>query len=151
MAERPHYTEIDHTADVGVELRARDLVSAFERTAACMFDLICPLDGVGSGWSRRLTVEGRPGDLEHLMIRWLSELLYTSTSEEVLLSRFKIEELNVEGRGVGGGSHIVALVHGERIDAGRHAVRVEIKAPTYHSLRVEETPEGWLVRVIFDT
>jgi SHS2 domain-containing protein len=144
MGERPHYTEIDHTADVGVELRAHDLVSAFERAGACMFDLICPLDEIGSGWSRRVTVEGRSGDLEHLMIRWLSELLYLFTSEQVLLSRFEIEELDVGGR-------IVAVVHGEKMDAARHAVRVEIKAATYHSLRVDETPEGWVVRVIFDT
>jgi len=151
VAERPHYTEIDHTADVGVELRAHDLVSAFERTAACMFDLICHLDEIGCAWSRRVTVRGRPGDVEHLMVRWLSELLYLSTSSRILLSQFKIEEFDLEGRGAGGESSIVAEVHGERMDAVRHSLRVEIKAPTYHSLRIEETPEGWAVRVIFDT
>ncbi len=151
MAERPHYTEIDHTADVGIELRSHDLVSAFEHTAACMFDLICRLDEIGSGWSRRVTVVGRRGDLEHLMVRWLSELLYLFTSSRILLSRFTIEELDVEGRGGMSESRIVALVHGERMDEDRHNVRVEIKAPTYHSLRIEETPEGWVVRIIFDT
>ncbi len=151
MAERPHYTEIDHTADVGVEFCAHDLVSAFERAAACMFDLISPLNEIGSGWSRRVAVEGRSGDLEHLMIRWLSELLYMATSEQVLLSRFRIEELDVKGCGAGDGSRIVALVHGERINAACRTIRIEIKAPTYHYLRVEETREGWMVRVIFDT
>jgi len=40
MAERPRYSEIEHTADVGLELTAPDLESAFGLTAASMFDLI---------------------------------------------------------------------------------------------------------------
>jgi SHS2 domain-containing protein len=143
MAERPLYSEIEHTADVGVELTAPDLKSAFERIAASMFDMMCDLDGVGEKWRRDVRVEGRDGDLENLLVRWLSELLFLFATEHVLLSRFEITHL---GEGV-----IEATVVGERIDWTRHAVKVELKAPTYHDLRIEEEGAGWCVRVIFDT
>lgn len=164
MTNRPEYTELEHTADVGIELVAPDLRSAYERAAAAVFDLMCDLDGVAVDRSFELSVEGRPGDLEHLMVRWLSELLFLYSSEHVLLSSFEIEELVGVGAsaasasGSRGGSHddervlrIVARVRGETFDATRHRVKVEIKAVTYHGLTVERTERGWSVRVIFDT
>jgi len=143
MAERPVYSEIEHTADVGIELEAPDRVSAFECAAAAMFDMICDLDCVGGDWRRELVVEARPDDLEHLLIRWLTELLYVFDSEGVLLSSFEIDSL--------GDGFIEARVAGERFDPHRHALKVEIKAPTYHALKIEQTDGQWTVRIIFDT
>jgi SHS2 domain-containing protein len=143
VAERPSYTEIEHTADVGIELEAADLPQAFERAAAAMFDLISDLDRVGSGWRRSVHVEGRAGDRENLLIRWLTELLFLHESERVLLSSFTVRALSSVS--------VEADVAGEPIDREKHALKVEIKAPTYHDLALEEVPSGWRVRVIFDT
>ena len=63
MAQRPAYTEIEHTADVGLELEAPDLRSAFELAAASMFDLMCDLDTVGD--SVRRTVRAQARDADH--------------------------------------------------------------------------------------
>ena len=38
----------------------------------------------------------------------------------------------------------------EPYDPDRHAVLQEIKAVTYHQIRVAPVPEGWEARVIFD-
>jgi SHS2 domain-containing protein len=141
MGEGPAYREIEHTADVGVELTAPDLPSAFERAAAAMFDLVCDIGSVGDSWRGTVRVSGL--DLQNLMVRWLAELLFLSESEGVLLSQFTVERLD--------GLALEASVAGERFDRARHAVRVEIKAPTYHGLRIEQADGGWLVRVIFDT
>ena len=141
MGKRPSYREIEHTADVGVELSAPDLRSAFEGAAAAMFDLMSDLDRVGETWRGRVRVTGM--DLENLLIRWLAELLFLSESEGVLLSRFTVDLLD--------GHTLDAAVAGEKFDRAKHAVRVEIKAPTYHGLRIEEVGGEWSVRVIFDT
>ncbi len=156
MADRPEYTEIEHTADVGIALRAPDMISAFEGAAAAAFDLMCDLDRVAPEASFELSVEGRPGDLEHLMVRWLSELLYLYSSEGVLLSEFEILELREHGifdgdEGGNAASLLTARVRGERFDARRHQMKTELKAPTYHQLVVERTGDGWSVRIIFDT
>lgn len=142
MPERPTYTEIDHTADVGFELEAPDLPSAFERAAAAMFDMMSDLDGVESGWRRDVRVVGRHGDRENLLIRWLTELLFLHESEQVLLSAFDVRRVGADA--------LEAEVAGERYDPERHVLKAEIKAPTYHDLKIEETSSGWRVRVIFD-
>jgi len=143
MAGRPRYNEIEHTADVGVELEAPDLKAAFELAAASMFDLMCDLDTVGSTVARTVRATSREGDLEGLMVRWLTELLYVLAAEGLLLSRFDIRNLE-SGR-------IEADVAGEPLDHERHALKCELKAVTYHDLAVDQSDGVWSVRVIFDT
>ena len=142
MAERPVYREIEHTADVGIELVAPDRVTAFERAAAAMFDTMCDLDRVRESWRGEVSVQGRPGDLEHLLVRWLTELLYLFEVRGLLLSGFQIEAFR-DGA-------IEARVVGEPYDPGRHELKVGIKAPTYHSMAVEQKGGEWRVRVVFD-
>ncbi len=143
MTERPDYKEIEHTADVGLELEAPDLKAAFELAAASMFDLMCDLDGVGDGVRRTVRIRARDADLENMMVRWLTELLYVFESERLLLSCFDVTKLE--------SGLIEADVTGERYDPGRHALKTEIKAATYHDLAVDQTRGVWLVRVIFDS
>lgn len=143
MAERPDYREIEHTADVGLELEAPDLKAAFEQAAASMFDLMCDLDSVGDDVRRTVRIRARDGDLENMMVRWLSELLYVFATEALLLSRFDVRELT---NGV-----VEADVAGEQFDSGRHAIKTEVKAVTYHDMVVDQVEGAWHVRVIFDT
>jgi len=141
MGRRPPYREIEHTADVGIELEAPDLQGALERAAAAMFDLMSDVERVGESWRGAVRVSGT--DLENLLVRWLTELLYLAESEGLLLSRVAVRKLD--------GLSLEAEVAGEKLDRARHAVRVEIKAPTYHLIRIENTGRGWSVRVVFDT
>ncbi len=147
MAERPEYTEIDHTADVGMALTADGVEAAFEKAAACMFDLVCDLDTIGDGWRGEVRVEARAEDLQNMMVRWLSELLYVFESKRVLLSSFRITEMDKGGIR----AEIRAEIAGEPIDLEKHAIKTELKAATYHDLRIEEDEGSWAVRVIFDT
>ena len=143
MTERPDYKEIEHTADVGLELEAPDLKAALELAAASMFDLVCDLDTVGDGVRRTVRIRAREADLENMMVRWLNELLYVFESERLLLSGFVVTKLE--------SGLIEADVTGERYDPARHALKTEIKAATYHDLVVDRVEGVWLVRVIFDT
>jgi len=143
MAERPDYREIEHTADVGLELEAPDLKAAFELAAASMFDLMCDLDGVGGDVCRTVRIRARDGDLENMMVRWLTELLYVFESEKLLLSGFDVTKLTSDT--------LEAEVVGEQFDPGHHAFKTELKAATYHDLAVDQTDSGCFVRVIFDT
>ncbi len=143
MAERPDYREIEHTADVGLELEAPDLKAAFELAAASMFDLMCDLDGVGGDVRRTVRIRARDADLENMMVRWLNELLFVFESEIVLLSGFDVTKLTSDT--------LEAEVVGEQFDPGRHAFKSELKAATYHDLAVNQIEGVWFVRVIFDT
>jgi SHS2 domain-containing protein len=39
---------------------------------------------------------------------------------------------------------------GERFDPAVHSIETEIKAATYHGLRLERKDGGWTARMIFD-
>ena len=132
--------EIDHTGDIGIEVRAGTLSELFERAAWGMFGVLTDMDTVRDREARAVTVEA--DDRASLMVRWLSELNFLHATQHVLFSRFAIEEMT--------DTRLAATAWGEAIDPDRHTVYTEIKAITYHQLEIEETDDGWHVQIIFD-
>ena len=80
-------------------------------------------------------------DRELLLYDWLKELLYHFDAEHLLCARF---EVKVRPNGLTGSAW------GEKLDRARHELNHEVKAITYHGLKVEQTPNGWLAEVIVD-
>jgi len=136
--------EIDHTGDIGIRVRADTLTRLFERAATGTFHVLTDLDAVRPREATSIQVEGR--DREALMVRWLSELNYRHTVDDVLYCAFEVESLAETDDGLG----LTATVRGEPLDPARHTVHTEIKAITFHGLDVHETDPGWAVQVIFD-
>ncbi len=132
--------EIDHTGDIGIEVRADTLSELFERAAWGLFSVLTDPGTVRDRTARAVTVEA--DDRESLMVRWLSELNFLHVTQHVLFRRFAIDELT--------DTHLAATAWGEAIDPDRHPVYTEIKAVTYHQLDIEEMDDGWHVQIIFD-
>lgn len=142
----PAYTGHDfpeHTADLACEIRAPTLEALLAEAGRAFTDAITPVDGVRSREERVLGVSA-PSPPE-LLVAWLEELLYLFETTDLLASR---TEVHVEGGS--GGLRLEATVGGEAFDAVRHPLRTLIKGITYHELLVEEGPDGWRARVIFD-
>jgi SHS2 domain-containing protein len=139
---QPEYSfrMLDHTADVGIVARGKDLPRTFASAARAMFEIIAELDNVGETESRE--VELASSDRDTLLVDWLNELLYLFDAEQLLLCRFDVHTLR--------GETLKATVYGERVDPTRHRVRMGIKATTYHMLELKCEPEGCEARVIFD-
>lgn len=134
------YETFDHTADLGLRIRATDLNTLFAEAARALFaTLVEDLDTVAPRQRLDLTIAG--SDREYLLFDWLKELLYHFEVEHLLLSRFSVQ-IGAEG--------LQGSAWGESCDPQRHELAHEVKAITYHGLRVEETPDGWLAEVIVD-
>ena len=134
------YETFEHTADVGLRARAPDLKGLFEDAAKALFSVIVVnLDAVRPLREVTLRVEG--SDYEDLLHDWLGELLYTFDTRHLLFSDFEVE---LDGDG------LRATARGEPIDPKRHQLDAEVKAITYHGLKVEEDRDGWLAEVIVD-
>lgn len=134
------YETFDHTADIGLRIIAPDLDTLFADAARGLFSLIVEnLEEVRPVREVNFFIEGE--DKAFLLFDWLSELLYTFDSERLVFSEFEVE---VAGPG------LTALSKGEPLDLGRHRVSHEVKAITYHGLKVEQTKDGWLAEVIVD-
>jgi SHS2 domain-containing protein len=109
-----------------------------------MFRVLTDLDSVQPTDATEISVEGR--DREALMVRWLSELNYRHTVDDLLFGAFEVESIAETDNHLA----LAATARGETIDPARHTVYTEIKAITFHGMEVQETNDGWTVQVIFD-
>jgi SHS2 domain-containing protein len=64
-----------------------------------------------------------------------------------LIDGFIWRDVAVEGRG---GTTLIASFAGEPFDPRRHRLITEIKAVTYHQLKVERAGATWRARIVFD-
>ena len=135
------YEIVEHTADVGLRAFGEDLKALFANAAVGLFDLIvADLGTVRPEQAVSLTVEA--DDVEELLAAWLRELLYLCNAERWLFSKFEVLDIAPE--------RLEAKCWGEAHDVSRHAWEMEVKAVTYHQLRVERMETGWRAQVIFD-
>jgi len=136
----PPFEVIDHTADVGIIARGNSLEGLFENAAAgLMHFLIDPHAGAARD-HREVVVEA--DDLEGLLVAWLNELLVLLNADGFVPVQWTIHELSEK--------RLRADVAGEPVDAGRHHFKLDVKAATYHQLRVRRTNGEWHAQVIFD-
>jgi SHS2 domain-containing protein len=132
----------EHTADIGVHVTAPTVEQLFAEAGGGVAALI--LENPELIEPRQVvTIELEAESLEGLFVDWLSELIYRFETGHLLFRDFSV----VLG---GGRRRLQAQCRGEPIDWNRHEPRYELKAVTYHQLRVAETPAGWEADVIFD-
>jgi SHS2 domain-containing protein len=134
------YEVFEHTADLGLRIRAPDLNTLFAEAGLALFSIVVEnLDEVRPVRQVRLQLQGQ--DLDYLLFDWLNELLYRLDSEHLLLSRFEVAL---------DGLNLTATASGEEVDPERHHLDHEVKAITYHGLKVAQEKDGWLAEVIVD-
>ena len=136
----------DHTADVGLEVRAESLEDLLATAARATFDQMLE-DWPGAVDAqeeiRAVPQEGLAGDLGELLVVWLQELLYRFDTERLVPLKYEFIEA--------GPREVLADVGFGRFEAGRHRTRLEVKAVTYHELRVRREADGtWSARFILD-
>jgi SHS2 domain-containing protein len=130
----------DHTADLGLRIRAADLDTLFaEAGQALLKTIVEDLKTVRPEKRVEIVVAGT--DRAYLLFDWLKELLYHFDTEHLLFGKF---EVHVSETGLS------AEAWGEPLDRARHNLEHEVKAITYHGLRVERVDGQWLAEVIVD-
>jgi SHS2 domain-containing protein len=130
----------EHTADLGLRIRASNLEELLSEAARGLLAmLVANPQAVRPVQTRTFTLTAR--EPAYLLFDWLNELLYAFESEKLLLSEFEI---------VIGEQEVQAICRGEPMDSARHEMDHEVKAITYHGLRVQQMTEGWEAEVIVD-
>lgn len=134
------YEMFEHTADLGLRVRAKDLNALFAEAGRALFSIVVEdLDDVRPVETRQFEISGT--DRAYLLFDWLNELLFICDTERMVFAVFNVHVTELG---------LTATACGERIDAGRHRLTHEIKAITYHQLKVEQTSDGWFAEVIVD-
>ncbi len=134
------YEIFEHTADLGLRVRAGSFAELLSEAGKGLFAMVVDdLATIEPREAREIAVAG--GDRTYLLFDWLNELLYLCDTERLAFSQFELE-LNETG--------LKAVARGEPLDPSRHRLTHEIKAITYHGLKVEESEGSWLAEVIVD-
>jgi SHS2 domain-containing protein len=133
------YEIVEHTADVAIRAFGRSQAEAFANAARAMFSQITELDSVRQTLVRQVEVEAP--DRETLLVAWLNELVFLFDTEQLLFSRFEISAIS--------DTRLEGQAFGEKVDRGRHELKIGIKSATYHKLKVEPGPV-WCVEAVLD-
>lgn len=136
---RPRYESTEHTADLGLVAYGATAKEAFENAAFGMFDLMVDLTGTPE--TGEIEVRAEADDTEGLLVAFLNELLFIFETQELVLARFDIIDWDAVTR-------LSARAWGAPL--ADQEPREQIKAVTYHDMRVEQTPEGYEAEVLFD-
>ena len=129
----------EHPSDLGLEATADSLGELFEALGEAAARQVCP-EGVVAAQTRPVAAEAE--DVETLVVEYLGELLGLFHLERFLVADVRV--VAVDERSVR------AEVAGEAVDLARHELGAEIKAVTYHQLRVARDGGRWTARVILD-
>ena len=138
------YEIFEHTADLGIRACAEDLDHLFADAARGLSSvMVVNLDAVRTTEAVKFQLRG--DDLEELLHDWLTEVLLAFHVRRLVLADF---EVKVEAEPVISG--LSATARGEAIDPRRHEIDMEVKAVTWHALKVEPHAGGWLAEVVVD-
>lgn len=137
------YEIFEHTADLGIRIRAENLDELFVDAARGLFSVMAA--SPASVRSREeLTFQLHGDNIEELFHDWLTELLYAFYTRRQVLTDFQVRVQAATA------SDLTATAKGEPIDTSRHEIGPEVKAITWHGLFVRQQGDGWIAEVIVD-
>lgn len=130
----------DHTADLGIRVRAESLEQLFAEAAqALLATIVLNDDEVAPVISKSITIQA--DELDLTLLDWLSELLFLFETERLVFSQF---DVSLDG------TNLHATCFGQHVDESVHQLHHEVKAITYHQLKVVRADDHWLAELIVD-
>ena len=135
------YEVFEHTADLGLRVRAATVSELFAEAARGLFSILV-VDLASIRPNVEKTIELTADDFEYLLFDWLNELLFLFETQHLLFGDF---EVTIEN------GHLRAVCRGEPVDRKLHHLEHEVKAITYHGLVCRQESAGeWIAEVIVD-
>lgn len=135
---------LDHTGDIRIIARGKNLAEAFENAALAMFETMTYTKNVQNKIDEIVEVQGH--DKIALLYNWLEDLLIRFDIGGTLYSRFRIEKIEESKKGF----KLKAKIFGESFNRGKHKQKVGVKAITYHQMSINEKKGECLVEFILD-
>ncbi|MBN2067322.1 MAG: archease [Candidatus Diapherotrites archaeon] len=138
------FETFEHKADIGIRGIGNSREEAFGECARAMFSVMANLEKVEAKEEDEVKAESQ--DIEGLLVQFLNELLYLRDVKERLYSRFDLYIINdAEGWKLNG------KAFGESIEKDKHSIKTDVKAASYHQLKVEEKNGKWVAQCVVDT
>lgn len=142
------FKQLPHTADIKIRVFGATKAELFEHAVMGMFQVIGPhAEGcsikkemlVCASLPKKHDIELKSADIESLLVDFLSQAWWLSDVYDEAYLDADVQLLS--------DTHLKAILHGVAI-TGFDVV--EIKAVTYHDLRIEEVGGRWQADIVFD-
>jgi SHS2 domain-containing protein len=131
---------LEHPSDLGIEGSGSTIGEAFEQAALGLMAVIAVPETIEPLDERVVELDAE--DVESLLVRWLSEILYLYDGEDYLLKEANIDSISP--------TNLRARLLGERYQPEKHTLKLDVKAVTYHQLSIETKNDRTTVRVFLD-
>ncbi len=129
------------SADYLFDAYGRDLNELFAACAWACFSAMTNPEKVRP--SSEFTLELQGESVEELLYNFISELIYLKDAKKIFLSAFDVTIASDN-------SSLNAVVAGESIDYNMHTIKTDVKAATYHDLRIEKIDGGYKAHMLLD-
>ncbi len=134
------YETLPHTGDLALLIRGRDLKELFLNGAMGLFSVITDRRRIRKRVQKEVALCAE--DRETLLVQWMGELLFLYDARGLLFRSFSIEEITE--------TSLKALALGEPFEEKRHPLKTQVKAVTYHGIKIEERGGILRARVVLD-
>lgn len=135
------YKNLEHMTDAFIEVTGQTLEEAFENAGISVVDTIVDINCVQAKEQR--TIEFEASDLHGLLYNWLEEIIILTITDGFVGKKFCVRiEKNKK-------IHLLAKIDGEEIDFKKHHFKLEVKAPTYHLMEINDD-KPVLMRFLLD-
>lgn len=131
---------LEHTADVGMRVRAPTLAAVIERATTGMAE-IAGLWRPGAVATDEVDLGVEAGDPGAVLVDWLNEVLYTLEVRSAALGGVTVRAAGAEGAA---GRMVVAELEDVHFEG------TPVKAATLHGLEVGADDGGWVATVYLD-
>ena len=130
------FEEIEHTADRAFRVNGGDIPDLLANAARAMHALGRAYSATGKPGTLDLEVEGI--DPETLLVNWLNEILFLEQERHIVCEDFQICEFD--------GYRLRAQIKTRECSDSPG----DIKAVTFHNLKIRSTPTGLEAEVVVD-
>ena len=129
----------EHTADAGIRAESPTLSEAFNEISLAFTEIITGGNLPDNKNNFKVGIES--ANLDSLLVNYISHLIYLFDTENFLVSSagitVKTESCNISG-----------TLEGDFYDESKHGYGVEIKAVSYHMLKISEGPPSKIVVIL---
>ena len=129
---------LEHTADLKIKFYGKDLAELFVNAALAVAKQQGQVSHDKKLVKKWESVVIQSADLNSLLINWLNEILSRSDLNKKIYFDFKIKKISE--------NNLEAEITGQKADS----FGIEIKAATYHDLKIKKVNNHWQAIVVFD-
>lgn len=133
------YELFSHPSEQGIRGYGETLEESFQEIAKALQSVMTDIERIEAKEEKEIALES--SEKEHLLVKWLNELLYIFDVERKIFKEF---EVSIEG------NKLKAKVKGEKFNPDKHEPRTQIKAVTYNELKIEKRNKEWLTQCVVD-